>query len=420
MTATATTNTPLTRAALAALDRDDPIAAIRDLYDIPDGTFYLDGNSLGALPKATRERVAGVIRDQWGKDLIKGWRQHGWMQLPFRIGDKIGRLIGAAPGQVVAIDTTSINLFKLFAAALKMVPGRKTILSVKSNFPTDLYMAEGLITLLDQGYRLRLVERHEIAQAIDQDTALVTLTHVDFKTAEIHDMAGITKRAHEMGAVILWDLCHSVGAVPVSLDECQADFAVGCGYKYLNGGPGAPAFLYVAKRLQDRVQQPLSGWLGHTDPFAFETHYRPASGIARNICSTPAVLSMTALECGVDAMLEAGIERLRKKSMAVTDVFARLIEERCGEFGFAMASPRDAATRGSQISIRHSDGYAIMQALIERGVIGDFRAPDFIRFGFAVSYLRFVDIWDAVEILREVMVTRAYERPEFKMRAAVT
>jgi kynureninase len=411
---------PLTRATLEALDREDPLAGMRNEYEIPKGILYLDGNSLGALPKTTAARVAATIGEQWGKDLIKGWRQHGWMQLPYRIGDKIAKLIGAGSGQTVAIDTTSINLFKLFAAALRMAPGRKTILSTDSNFPTDLYMAQGLVQLLGQGYRLRLVGGHEIADAIDGDTALVTITHVDFKTAEIHDMAGITDRAHEKGALILWDLCHSAGAVPVALDTCGADFAVGCGYKYLNGGPGAPAFLYVAKRLQEKVQQPLSGWLGHSDPFAFETHYRPAPGIARNVCSTPAVLGLTALECGVDLLLKAEMPRLRAKSMTMTDLFIRLVEQQCGSFGFTLASSRDAAGRGSQVSIRHPEGYSIMQALIARGVIGDFRAPDFIRFGFAPSYLRFVDIWDAVEILREVMVGRTFERPEFKLRATVT
>ncbi|HYB10380.1 MAG TPA: kynureninase [Alphaproteobacteria bacterium] len=411
---------PLTRDTLEALDREDPIARFRDAYEVPEGILYLDGNSLGALPKATSARVASAIGDEWGKDLIKGWRQHGWMQLPYRIGDKIANMIGAAPGQTVAIDSTSINLFKLFAAALRMAPGRKTILSVDSNFPTDLYMAEGLVQLLGQDYRLRLVGRHEIAHAIDRDTALVTLTHVDFKTAEIYDMAGITDRAHREGALILWDLCHSAGAVPVELDKCGADFAVGCGYKYLNGGPGAPAFLYVASHHQEKVQQPLSGWLGHKDPFAFETHYRPARGIARTICSTPAVLGLTALECGVDLLLEAGLARLRAKSMKLTDLFIHLVEQQCSAFGFTIASPREATSRGSQVSIRHPAGYSIMQALIARGVIGDFRAPDFIRFGFAPSYLRFVDIWDSVEILRQIMAESAFERPEFKVRAAVT
>jgi kynureninase len=410
---------PLTREALAALDRRDPLARFRDEFALPAGTIYLDGNSLGALPKATPARLAALVEGEWGKDLIKGWRQHGWMTLPNRVGEKIATLIGAAPGQVVAVDTTSINLFKLLAAALRLRPGRKTILSERGNFPTDLYIAEGLAELLG-GHRLRLVEKAEIARAIDRDTAVVMLTHVDFKTGEIHDMAGMTARAHAAGALMLWDLCHSAGAVPVALDASEADLAVGCGYKFLNGGPGAPAFLYAAARLQDELRQPLSGWLGHADPFAFETSYRPAPGIQRQICSTPAVLSMAALECGVDLMLAAPPDALRAKSQALTELFIRLVEQRCGEYGFALASPRDPARRGSQVSLHHEDGYAIMQALIARGVIGDFRAPDIVRFGFAPIYLRHVDIWDAVEHLRAVMAGGEWRRPEYAVRAAVT
>jgi kynureninase len=415
-----TATKPLNRADCEALDARDPLASLRDLYSLPEGVLYLDGNSLGPVPKTAPARIAQVIAAEWGEKLIKGWRECGWMELPFRIGDKIARLAGAAPGQVVAIDTTSVNLFKLLAGALKLRPERKTILSEVGNFPTDLYMAQGLTQLLGHGYQLRLVEKTEISDAIDGGTAVVMLTHVDFKTAEIHDMAAITARVHAKGALMLWDLCHSVGAVEVELDRHGADFAVGCGYKFLNGGPGAPAFLYVAKELQDRLAQPLSGWLGHADPFAFETHYRPAPGIARAICSTPAVLSLAALECGVDAMLGVDFKALRAKSMALTDLFIRLVDERLGRFGFAVASPRDAARRGSQVSIRHPDGYAIMQALIARGVIGDFRAPDFIRFGVAPSYLRYVDIWDAIDHLDAVMAERAFERAEYRERAAVT
>ena len=411
---------PATRAELAVLDARDPLAAFRDEFALPDGLVYLDGNSLGALPKTTPVRIAQAIRDEWGKDLIKGWRQHGWMSLPLQIGDKIGGLIGAAPGQVVAADTTSINLFKLLAAALRLRPGRRVILSEDGNFPTDLYIAQGLAELLGAGYRLRLVEKRDIAGAIDADTAVATLTHVDFKTAEIHDMAGLTARAHAQGALMLWDLCHSAGAGAGELDRCDADLAVGCGYKYLNGGPGAPAFLYVAHRLQDGIRQPLSGWLGHADPFAFETVYRPAPGIQRTVCSTPAILSMVALECGVDLMLRAEMGRLCAKSQALTALFIHLLEARCGAHGFAVASPRDPERRGSQVSVRHPEGYAIMQALIARGVVGDFRAPDFMRFGFAPLYLRYVDVWDAVEILREVMESKAWERPEYRTRAAVT
>jgi len=411
---------PLIRADLEGLDARDALAPLRERFTLPEGILYLDGNSLGALPKATAARVAQVIEAEWGKDLIKGWRQHGWMALPSRVGEKIARLVGAEPGQVVAVDTTSINLFKLLAAALRLKPGRKTILSEAGNFPTDLYIAQGLAELLGSGYRLRLVEKDEILDAIDGDVAVVSLTHVDFKTAEIHDMAGITAHAQAKGALMLWDLCHSAGAVPVALDRCRADLAVGCGYKYLNGGPGAPAFLYVARRLQEALEQPLTGWLGHADPFAFEPHYRPAAGIARTVCSTPSVLGLAALECGVDAMLAADFAALNAKSTALTELFIRLIEERCSTFGFTLASPREAVRRGSQVSLRHRDGYAIVQALIARGVIGDFRAPDYMRFGFAPVYLRYVDVWDAVEHLRRVMAEAAWQRAEFQSRAAVT
>ncbi|HUI17726.1 MAG TPA: kynureninase [Alphaproteobacteria bacterium] len=415
-----TKNAPLRRADLAELDARDPLAGLREAFVLPEDMLYLDGNSLGALPRATAARVAQVIEAEWGEDLIKGWRQHGWMALPFRVGEKIARLVGAAPGQCVAIDTTSINLFKLLAGALRLRPGRKTILSEAGNFPTDLYIAEGLTELLGKGYRLRLVEKDAIPAAIDDDVAVVSLTHVDFKTAEIHDMPRITARAQAKGALMLWDLCHSAGAVPVELDAAGADLAVGCGYKFLNGGPGAPAFLYVARHLQEALRQPLSGWLGHADPFAFEGFYRPAAGIARTICSTPAVLGLAALECGVDAMLAADFALLRAKSMALTEHFIRLVEERCAAFGFTLASPHEAVRRGSQVSLRHRDGYAIAQALVAQGVIGDFRAPDILRFGFAASYLRYVDVWDAVEALKRVMEEGRWRQPEFAIRAAVT
>ena len=415
-----TKNALLRRADLAQLDARDPLAGLRESFALPEGVLYLDGNSLGALPKATAARLTQVIEAEWGKDLIKGWRAHGWMALPFRVGEKIARLVGAAPGQCVAIDTTSINLFKLLAAALRLRPGRKTILSEAGNFPTDLYIAEGLTGMLGQGYRLRLVAKEEIIAAIDDDVAVASLTHVDFKTAEIHDMRRITAQAHAQGALMLWDLCHSAGAVPVELDAAGADLAVGCGYKYLNGGPGAPAFLYVAHHLQEALRQPLSGWLGHADPFAFEGSYRPAAGIARTICSTPAVLGLAALECGVDAMLAVDFGVLRAKSIALTEHFIRLVEERCGAFGFELASPREAKRRGSQVSLRHRDGYAIAQALVAQGVIGDFRAPDILRFGFAASYLRYVNVWDAVEALKRVMEEGSWRQPEFAVRAAVT
>jgi kynureninase len=410
----------LSRGALAAMDAADPLAALRDSFILPDGIIYLDGNSLGALPRATPARLAEVAIAQWGADLIKSWNAHGWIDLPRRVGDKIARLIGAGPGEVVVADSTSVNLFKALAAALRLNPGRNVIVSERDNFPTDLYIAQGLTALLGGRHSLRLVDAEEIEGAIDGDTAVVMLTQVNYRTGAMHDMAAVTSAAHAKGALMLWDLAHSAGAVPVDLAGCGADFAVGCGYKYLNGGPGAPAFIWVAPAHQEKFEQPLSGWLGHAAPFAFEAGYRPAAGIARYICGTPPVLSMAALEAGVDLMLEVDIARLRQKSVALTDAFIRLVEQECAGLGLALVSPRTAERRGSQISLRHAEGYPIMQALIARGVVGDFRAPDILRFGFAPLYVRFVDVWDAVATLKDILSACSWDRPEFRVRAAVT
>lgn len=410
----------LSRAACLSLDAKDPLAAMREAFVLPEGVIYLDGNSLGALPKATAARIADVIERQWGRDLITSWNRHHWIELPRRIGDKLARLIGAGPGEVVVADSTSINLFKVLAAALGLQPGRKVILSERENFPTDLYMAQGLIGLLGQGHALRLVEADEIPAAIGAETAVVMLTHVNYRTGAMHDMAAITAAAHDRGALMLWDLAHSAGAVPVDLTAADADFAVGCGYKYLNGGPGAPAFVWVAPRHQERFVQPLSGWLGHAEPFAFAAAYRPAPGIGRFVCGTPPVLSMTALEAGVDLLLAAEPAALREKSRSLTDLFIRALEQDSGGLGLTLLSPRDAARRGSQASFRHAAAYPVMQALIARGIIGDFRAPDILRFGFAPLYTRYVDAWDAAAALVDVLKSRAWDRPEFHRRAAVT
>ncbi len=379
-----------------------------------------DGNSLGALPRSAPARVQEVVEREWGEHLIGGWRKDGWMTYPERLGNKIAKLIGAGAGEVIAVDTISINLFKLIAAALALKPTRRTVLTDTGNFPTDVYMADGLIQLLGCRHRLRLVEEDEIEAAIDDDTAVVMLTHVNYRSGRVYDMAEITRIAQMKGALVIWDLAHSAGAVPVDLTRAGADFAVGCGYKYLNGGPGSPAFVYVALRHHDRTSQPLTGWLGHADPFAFDLAYRPAAGILHYKCSTPSILAMAPLECGVDIMLEAGIKRLRAKSMVLGDLFIQLMDARLDGQGFRPACPRRAEARGSQVSFHHQDGYAIMQALIERGVVGDFRAPDILRFGLTPAYVRHVDIWDAVEILKEIMDSRAYDRAEFKERASVT
>ncbi|MBX3085416.1 MAG: kynureninase [Anaerolineae bacterium] len=409
-----------TRADLAALDQSDPLAVHRDQFDVPDGVYYLDGNSLGVLPRQTPARVEQAVREEWGKGLVRSWNTAGWYELPRRLGDKIGKLIGAAAGQVVVADSTSINLFKLLSAALRLRPDRRVILSTRDNFPTDLYMAQGLIALLGDRHELRLVDDEAILGAIDDQTAVVMVTHVNYRTGRMHNMAATTQRAHQHGALMLWDLCHSAGAMPVDLDGVGADFAVGCGYKYLNGGPGAPAFLYVSQRHQPEFSQPLSGWMGHAHPFTFDWQYQPAEGIARYLCGTQPVLSMTALDCGVDTLLAADLNDVRAKSLRMTDLFIELVEQRCAGHDLTLVTPRPRDQRGSQICLSHPDGYPIMQALIAHGVIGDFRAPDIIRFGVTPLYLRYVDIWDAVDILATILNTRAWDVPEFKQRAAVT
>jgi len=410
----------LTRARCAALDAADPLAAMRAQFALPEGVIYLDGNSLGALPKATPARLAELIERHWGRDLITSWNTHDWIRLPQRLGDKIARLIGAGSGAVVVADSTSVNLFKTLAAALRLNPERRVILSERDNFPTDLYIAEGVAGFLEQGHMLRLAEGDDIAGAIDGETAVVMLTHVNYRSGAMHDLGAVTAAAHRAGALMLWDLAHSAGAMPLDLAAADADFAVGCGYKYLNGGPGAPAFLFVAPRHQESFRQPLSGWLGHAEPFAFETSYRPAPGIGRYVSGTPPVLSMAALEVGLDLLLEVPPAALREKSVALTECFIAAVEQEAAGLGLTLLSPRAAERRGSQVSFRHPSGYPVMQALISDGIIGDFRAPDILRFGFAPLYTRFVDAWDAAAALAEVLRTRGWDRPEFHRRATVT
>ncbi len=410
----------LDRARCAALDAEDPLAALREEFTLPEGVVYLDGNSLGALPKATPDRIAELIEREWGEDLVTSWNKHGWIDMPRRVGDKIARLIGAGPGEVVVADSTSVNLFKVLAAALSLNPGRKVILSERENFPTDLYMAQGLIGLLGERHGLRLVEGEAIAGAIDRETAVVMLTHVNYRSGAMHDLAAVTAAAQAQGALMLWDLAHSAGAVPVDLGAAGADFAVGCGYKFLNGGPGAPAFVWVAPRHQERFQQPLSGWLGHAEPFAFAPSYRPAPGIGRYVCGTPPVLSLAALEAGVDRLLGVAPAALREKSLRLGETFIAAVEQEAAGLGLSLLSPRAGERRGSQASFRHAEGWPVMQALIARGVIGDFRAPDILRFGFAPLYTRFVDAWDAAAALAEILKTGAWDRPEFHRRLPVT
>jgi kynureninase len=403
-----------------SFDRQDPLASVRDEFALPEGVIYLDGNSLGALPRQTLPRMTQVIGEEWGSGLIRSWNDAHWIDAPARIGDKIARLIGAKGGEVIVADSTSVNLFKLLAEALRVQPGRHFILTEASNFPTDLYIAQGLIDLLGGNHALRVVDRAEIERALDGSVAVLMLTHVDYASGEIHDMRRITEAAQKVGALVLWDLSHSAGAVPVDLNAAQVDLAVGCGYKYLNGGPGAPAYLFVATGLQEAMQSPLSGWMGHAAPFAFEPEYRPASGIKRQLAGSPPILSMLALEVAVDLWLRVDQREARRKSMALGDLFIQQVDETCRDLGVEVVSPREAKIRGSQVSLRHQEAYRVMRALIDRGVIGDFRTPDLLRFGFSALYTRYVDVFDAVRRLREVLTSRAWDRPEYAKRLPVT
>lgn len=406
--------TPEQRA--AEFDAADPLAEYRECFKLPENVIYLDGNSLGALPKRTLEGVSRVLEAEWGGGLIRSWNDAGWFEAPARIGAKIAPLIGAGPNEVIACDSTSVNLFKLIAAALAMRPGRKVVLSEPGNFPTDLYMIAGLEA---QGLaERRLAERDKLAEALDGDVALLMLTHAHYKTGALHDMAALTRAAHEAGALVLWDLSHSTGALPVDLNGSGADFAVGCGYKYLCGGPGAPAFAFVAERHQASLQQPLTGWFGHAAPFAFSDDYAGAPGIDRLQCGTPPILGLAALEIGVDLIAEIGVARLYEKSQALSSFFLECLGQH--RVSLELVSPPRCDERGSQLSFRHDNAYAICQALIARGVIGDFRDPDILRLGFAPAYLTFADMAAAARHLAEVLDSGEWQRPEFNKRAAVT
>ena len=408
----------MTRYDAATLDAADPLAGFREAFDLPDGVIYLDGNSLGPLPRATAGRLEEVVRQEWGRSLITSWNAAGWIEAPQRAGAKIARLIGAQAHEVAVADSTSVNLYKLAAGALSLRPGRRTILTERGNFPTDVYVLEGLAAL--SGATLKVVAPDAVLDAIDEDTAVVALTHVHYKSARRWDMAALTAAAQARGALALWDLSHTTGALAVDLNVAHADLAVGCGYKYLNGGPGAPAFLFVADRHQAAIRSPLSGWMGHAAPFAFEARYRPSAGIQAMLCGTPPILGLAALEVGLDLLLEAGPQAIEAKGLALCDLFIQLVEARCGGLGLTLTGPRDMADRGLHVSFSHPDGYGLVQALIARGVIGDFREPDIARFGFSPLFLRYADVWDAVEILREVVTTGAHNREEYQQRAAVT
>ena len=425
--------TPPSLAACESLDQQDPLRSLRDLFQLPEGVIYLDGNSLGVLPKATPTRVAQAVTQEWGNDLIKSWNTAGWFQLPLKVGDKIARLIGANANEVVAADSTSINLYKVLSAAMSIAqadhPHKNIILSEDTNFPTDLYMAEALCK--ERGYRLKLVAADELVTALQPDVAVLMLTHVNYRTGAMFNMKALTDAAHAVGALSVWDLAHSAGAVLVDLNAAGADFAVGCGYKYLNGGPGAPAFVWVNPQHTDRFWQPLTGWWGHAAPFEFTPDYQPAKGITRYQCGTQPVLSLVALDTGLDAFLEVeklgGMPALRKKSLALTGLFMHLVNTQLLEHGFGIATPNEDELRGSQVSLTRSDGaYAIVQALIARGVIGDFRAgdgkqqPDILRFGLTPLYVGYADVWHAVQNLKEVMDTQEWQQARFSKKQAVT
>jgi kynureninase len=419
-------------------DATDPLRSLRSLFSIRPGVIYLDGNSLGVMPRTAAARAAQVITQEWGVGLIRSWNSAGWFTLPQRLGNLIAPLIGAGPDEVVVTDTTSINLYKVLSAALTVAaqdgPQRRVVVSERSNFPTDLYIAEGLCK--ERGYTLQLVEPEEIVGSLNADVAILMLTHVNYRTGAMHDMAAVTAAAHAAGALVVWDLAHSAGAVPVDLTGAKADFAIGCGYKYLNGGPGAPAFVWVSPQHADRFWQPLSGWWGHAKPFEFTPDYKPASGITRYLCGTQPIVSMSLLECGLDGFNAAqelgGMSALRSKSLALTDLYIELVEQRCAGYGLGLATPREHALRGSQVCLTRehaaegSGAFAIVQALISRGVIGDFRAgdggrhKDILRFGFTPLYIGFEDVWNAVEQLRQVLESGEWQQPQFNQKHEVT
>lgn len=419
------TRTAIDRATCLALDDADPLAPMRERFVLPDDVIYLDGNSLGALPRHTAARLEQVITEEWGTGLIRSWNEAGWFAKPRTIGDRIAPLIGADAGEVVLGDSTSASLFQAAVAAVRLRPGRRVIVAERGNFPTDLYMLEAVQELLGGGVPL---ERRLIAddgptldEVLDDHVAVVVLTQVDYRTGRMHDIAEVTRKVHAAGALVIWDLCHSVGAVPIDLNAAEADFAVGCTYKYLNGGPGSPSFIWAAARHHDTARPALTGWHGHARPFDFTVDYAPAAGIERFRVGTPQLLSVAGLEASLDIWDDVDLTLVREKSLRLTELFLSLVDTRLTpRWGIEPVTPRESARRGSQVSLRHEDGYAVMQALIERGVIGDFRAPDLIRFGFTPLYTSYTDVWDAVEALEDVLHNEIWREPRFARRGTVT
>lgn len=407
---------------LQQLDQQDPLAEKRNAFVLPENTVYLDGNSLGAMPKVAAERAQQVLAQQWSQDLIKSWNSHSWIDLPGVVGEKIARLVGAGSGQLICCDSTSVNLFKVLSSAMLMQQGRSIVLSQQSNFPTDLYMVQGLASLLgDQHCQLQLVaDESDIATQLSTDVAVLLLTQVDFRTGRLLDMQRLTELAHAKGILVIWDLAHSAGALPIALDACNVDFAVGCGYKYLNGGPGAPAFVYAAARHHRVLRQPLTGWLGHSSPFTFDKHYQKAPGIAQFLTGTPPIISMSVLDAALTVFADVDMEQLRAKSLALSGCFQQLVQQHDSLQELNLLTPQQPAERGSQLAYQHPKAYALCQALIQHGVIADFRAPNILRLGFTPLYLRYVDIWQAVTTLAELVKSGEYLKPQYAVKNKVT
>ncbi|WP_213994850.1 kynureninase [Arsukibacterium sp.] len=411
---------------IVRLDQQDPLATKRDAFRLPTEVIYLDGNSLGAMPEAAAERAGELVQQQWSKDLITSWNKHHWIDLPKHVGEKIGRLIGAAPDQVISCDSTSVNLFKVLSCALLLQqaqnPGRSIVLSQSGNFPTDLYMVQGLATLLgEQNCQLKLVaDEADIIAGMTPDVAVLLLTQVDFRSGRLLNMQRLTELAHAKGILVIWDLAHSAGALPIELDACQVDFAIGCGYKFLNGGPGAPAFIYAAKRLHNSLSQPLTGWMGHHSPFNFDKQYQKAPGIEQFLTGTPAILSLSVLDAALDVFADVELTQLRQKSLQLSSYFHQLVQQHDCLQSLQLLTPLNEAERGSQLAYQHEDAYALCQALIKQGVIADFRAPNILRLGFTPLYLRFIDMWTAVEILADIVRSQEYTKAEYKLKHKVT
>lgn len=407
------------------LDEADALAPLRDRFTLHEDVIYLDGNSLGVTPKDAVTRAQEVIEQEWGTGLIRSWNTADWWNLPIRLGDRIAPLVGAGPGETVVADTTSVNLFKVLANAMRIQhgahPQKKVILAERDAFPTDLYMIEGFNTITNRGFTLKLVdEPTDLDGLVDADTAVVVLSHVNYRTGYLYDMAATNRLLHERGALVIWDVCHSIGAVPIDFKSTASDFAIGCTYKYLNGGPGSPAMLWANPEYRDQFWQPLSGWWGHATPFAMQPSYRAARGVRSYLCGTQPILSMSLIACSLDIFKQTSIGALRKKSLALTDLFITLMKQECGKYPLTLITPVDHAHRGSHVSFRHPEGFAVMQALISHGVIGDYREPEVMRFAVTPLYMRFMDIWNAVQVLKNILDHKEWDQPKFRQRGEVT